>query len=190
MSGFWESSIGDITGKAEDAFTKTFVGGRIPDNTTAIAKIEAFTHKEYQGDKYLALDWVITEGTFKERKITQKIKVFGDSRITDAEKQAKARHRALNMLRYLYQLFGLKPTHSGAPTDNELMAFVGKSAGIRIQETQPNHEGNQYNWVSEVHPLQGFVPEVGVALIAVKRPADEAAKNKLFADELDDDIPF
>lgn len=160
MSGFWESDLGEVTGKAEDAFAKQFT--HIPDGTMALARIDTFINAEYEGNKYLSIDWLLTDGDFKGQKVNQKIKVYGDTRAKDS---AKARHRALNMLKLIYQLFNTKPKHSSDPTDQDLAVFVGKVAGIRIRETEPNDQGRQYNWVSEIHESKGFKCETGISIV-------------------------
>ena len=189
MSGFWESDLGEVTGKAEDAFARMFT--QIPDGTMALARIEAFINAEYQGNKYLSLDWIISEGAFKGQKVNQKLKVYGDPRANDPE---KARHRALNMFKLLYQLFNIKPAHGNPPSDQELALFVGKQAGIKVRETEPNDNGRQYNWVSEVHEAKGFKPEVGVSVIVTHKSDHlETAFDRqkgIQNDETEDDIPF
>jgi hypothetical protein len=159
---FWKSEIGEVTGKPEDAFTKSFK--TIPDETMALAKIESFSlqdHKE-NGYKYYAINWVLTDGEFKNRKVSQKIKAF--------DTDAKQKHRALNMLKLIYQLFNIRPSHADAPIDKDLNVFIGKVAGIKIRETEPNDKGNQYNWVSEVHKADGFKCETGVKLVVTGSP--------------------
>jgi hypothetical protein len=157
---FWESELGEITGNPADAFAKSFT--QIPDGTMASAKIESFMNAEYNGNKYLSIDWVLIDGDFKGAKVNQKLKVWGDQRDKDP---AKTKHRALNMLKLIYQLYKLSPKHSGAPTDQDLSVFVGKVAGIQIRETEPDKQtGRQYNWVSEIHPAEGFKSETGVKL--------------------------
>ncbi len=160
MSDFWSSELGEITGKAEDAFAKQFT--HIPDGTMALARIESFMNAEYNGNKYLSLDWMLTDGDFKGSKVNQKLKVYGDPQAKDS---AKTRHRALNMLKLIYQLYNTKPKHAGDPTDEDLAVFVGKSAGIKIRETEPNAEGRQYNWVAEIHETKGFKCETGVSVV-------------------------
>jgi len=194
MSAFWESELGEITGNAADAFVKSFK--QIPDGTTALARIDSFTNAEYQGNKYLSIDWILTDGDFKGQKVNQKLKVWGDARDKDP---MRTRHRALNMLKLIYQLFNIKPKSSEPPTDMELSSFNGKIAGLKIRETEPNDEGKQYNWVSEVHGAQGFKSETGVSTIvthvnkayvnvdsAFSRNTERAQAMK----ELDADIPF
>ena len=194
---FWESELGEVTGSAADAFAKSFT--QIPDGTMALARIESFINAEYNGNKYLTINWVLTDGDFKGAKVEQKLKVFGDPMAKDS---AKARHRALNMLKLIYQLYNTKPKHAGDPTDADLAVFHGKAAGIKIRETEPNDQGRQYNWVAEIHEAKGFKSETGVSLVvthtnphpsqgtldnafsrnqAARAPLDEA---------LDDDIPF
>jgi len=195
MTGFWESELGELTGNAEDAFAKSFK--QIPDGTMALAKIESFVNKEYEGNKYLSISWLLTEGDFKGYKVEQKIKVYGDPLAKDT---AKARHRALNMLKLIYQLYNIKPKHANPPTDQDLCVFIGKQAGIKIRETEPK-EGRQYNWVSEIHDAKGFKCETGISIVVThtnvahhgQGPIDSAFSRhaQLPNDSaLDDDIPF
>lgn len=195
MSGFWESELGEVTGSAEDAFAKSFT--QIPDGTMALAKIESFTNKEYEGNKYLSISWLLTQGDFKGAKVEQKLKVYGDPRDKDP---AKTRHRALNMLKLIYQLYNTKPKHANPPTDQDLAIFHGKEAGIKIRETEPNDQGRQYNWVAEIHETKGFVCETGTSITVSTQtrshqgqgPIDSAfsRNNALPGTELTDDIPF
>lgn len=159
---FWESELGDVTGKSEDAFAKQF--SQIPDGTKALAKIESFTNQEYKdsGFKYLNIEWVLQDGDFRGQKVQHKLKVYGGDQYD--KDPAKTRHRALNMLKLLYQLFNIKPKHTNPPTDQDLAMFVGKIAGIKIRETEMNDKGKQYNWVAEVHPSAGFKGETGIGL--------------------------
>jgi hypothetical protein len=192
---FWESELGEVTGKAEDAFAKSFT--QIPDGTMALARIESFINAEYQGNKYLSIDWLLTDGDFRGQKVNQKLKVYGDPMAKDS---AKARHRALNMLKLIYQLYQVKPKHAGDPTDQDLLIFVGKAAGIKIRETEPNHEGKQYNWVAEIHETKGFKCETGISVVVThtnvqhgKEPIDSAFSRQTQTpvdNRLDDDIPF
>lgn len=161
---FWESDFGEISGSAADAFAKTFT--RIPDGTMATAKIQSFVNSSHKGESFLAIEWLLTGGDFKGQVATQKLKVFGDKFAKDSE---KARFRALNMLKLIYTLSGITPKHSGSPTDQDLYLFVGKEAGIKIRETEPNDEGKQYNYVSEVHDKKGFQCETGVSIVVTHK---------------------
>jgi hypothetical protein len=193
MSDFWSSELGEVTGSESDAFAKTF--RQIPDGTMALAKIESFINAEYNGNKYLVINWLLTDGDFKGSKVEQKIKVFGDPMAKDS---AKARHRALNMLKLIYQLYNAKPKHSGDPTNADLAVFHGKSAGIKIRETEPNDQGRSYNWVSEVHDSKGFKCETGITLVVTHTNVsnnngifDSAFnRNESLDTVLDEDLPF
>ena len=190
---FWESELGEVTGLAADAFAKSFT--QIPDGTMALARIESFANAEYNGNKYLAINWLLTDGDFKGAKVEQKLKVWGDPRDKDP---AKTRHRALNMLKLIYQLYNTKPKHSGDPTDQDLAIFVGKAAGIKIRETEPNDQGRQYNWVAEIHEAKGFKCETGVSLVVThtnvnygQATLDSAfSRNPPIDTPMDDDVPF
>ncbi len=193
MSDFWNSPLGEVTGSAADAFAKTFT--QIPDGTMALARLDSFLTAEYQGNRYLSIDWVLTDGDFKGQKVNQKLKVYGDPKATDSD---KVKHRALNMLKLIYQLYNVKPTHAGEPTDKDLYVFVGKAAGIRIRETEPNKDGKQYNWVAEIHDAKGFKCETGISIMMThtnvqkhsQGSLDSALTRNAVAQDIDDDIPF
>ena len=106
MSNFWESELGTISGTPEDAFGNAI--DPIPDGTFAPSKIIAFENKEFMGTQYLQVHWVITEGEYTNRHVFQKIHVF------DAD--PKKRHRALNILKLMYQMFHVKPLDTNPPS--------------------------------------------------------------------------
>jgi hypothetical protein len=195
MSDFWKSELGEITGNASDAFAKSFT--TVPDGTLALAKVESFVNDENNnGFKCLVVTWLLTEGEFKGANVTQKIKVFGAEPQYDKD-PAKTRHRALNMLKLLYQQFNLKPKTSDAPSDQDLLVFVGKSAGIKIRETEPNSDNKTYNWVSEVHPTEGFKCETGkkLEIIHTHNPQSDLfdsalSRNASGSIPTEDDVPF
>lgn len=190
MSDFWSSTLGEVTGKPEDAFAKTFK--HIPDGTTALAKINSFKKETDQGGiNYFNLEWQLIEGDFKGQKVNQKLKVWGNP---DDKEPGRTKHRALNMLKLLYQLYNIRPKNGSEPSDQDLSSFVGRIAGILIRETEPNQEGKSYNWVAEVHNSQGFKSETGIKLEVVhSRENLETAfsRNPKGQEvEMDSDIPF
>jgi hypothetical protein len=190
MSDFWSSELGEVTGSAEDAFAKTFT--RIPDGTMALARIEKFKNdlNDRTSETFLSIEWLLTDGDFKGQKVTQKIKAF--------DSDPKVRHRALNMLKLMYQLYDIKPKHANPPTDDDLKAFFGKTAGLKIRETEPDkNSGKQYNWVSEVHTAKGFKCETGIKLVVTHENLMPDGLETAFdrnkkgsASSMDDDIPF
>lgn len=192
---FWESELGEVTGNASDAFAKSFT--QIPDGTMALARIESFVNDEFQGVKFLSVNWILTDGDFRGSKVTQKLKVIdADPRDKDP---AKTRHRGLNMLKLMYQLFDLKLKHADTPTDQDLAVFKGKEAGIKIRETEPNNDGKQYNWVAEIHEKKGFKSETGISVVVThtntqysQGTLDTAFSRNANAPSVDnlDDIPF
>jgi hypothetical protein len=185
MSNFWESEIGEISGTVDEAFSKTY--SQIPDSTTAISRIEGFENKEYMGTQYLQIQWVLTEGEFAGRHVFQKLHVF--------DHDAKKRHRFLNLLKLIYGLFNIKPLDAEPPSDQFLMRFKDKVAGIKIQLTEPNKDtGKQYNWVSEVAPAKGFECVTGYSPAPQRKVPEGSAfsRNPKGNEYLDDDsdIPF
>lgn len=181
---FWESQLGEITGSAADAFAKSFEV--IPNNTRALAEIKSFKHDSQNEFTFLNITWSLVEGEFKGAEVNQKLKVFGGNKY-DKDPE-RTRFKALNMLKLLYQTLNIKPKSNDAPTDNDLLAFQGKRAGIKIRETEPNDRGMQYNWVSEVHKPDNFESVTG-RHVKVKDKEKEAS----FSDNdtlSDDDLPF
>ena len=192
MSGFWESEIGEVTGTAEDAFAKSFK--QIPDGTMALARIETFKKAlDQQKNPHFNIEWVLTDGDFKGQKVNQKLKVWGDPRDKDP---ARTKHRALNMLKLIYQLYKVQPKNGAEPTDQDLAVFVGKEAGIKIRETEPNEEGKQYNWVAEIHDAKGFVCETGIKLEVTHTFNDrmdsalDRNRARQQGAQVEDDVPF
>lgn len=191
MMNFWQSEMGEVTGRPEHSFARTFK--QIPDGTMALAKINAFVNTTYKDNKTkqpvpcLEIEWLLTDGDFQGQKVKQKIKCF--------DKDPNSRHRALNMLKLLYQLFGVQPQGSDAPSDQALVSFLGKTAGICIRETEPTPDGKQFNWVGEVHSPNGFVCATGFKLEVIRKPttygnAEPYHNSALDAPIADDDVPF
>ncbi len=192
---FWESKSGmPITGSKDLAYLKDFEN--IPNNTMALAKIESFKlHEEIrQFDgmeiKEYRIVWKLTDGEFKNREVIQKIKPF-DANSASAD-------RALNMMKLVMDLCKYVPTHSLAPTDQDLLLMKGQELGIKIGEWKmPKQDGSGFmtgNNVKEVHAKSGFECATGESLKEEKRSPPESAltRNKRGVDtsDLNDDIPF
>ncbi len=179
----WTSDLGPLSGLAEDAFTRTFK--TIPDNTMATAKIAKFQQKEHKGSKHYEVDWEITGGEFKGSHVFQKIHAF------DADQKKK--HRSLNMLKYIFTLFNATPKSMNLPDDTELRQFIGKYAGLKIQEwSMPKEDGSglmEGNFISEVHPVEGFTCVTGVKM-EVTHSRETAFSRNQKQDLLDSDLPF
>jgi hypothetical protein len=183
MSEFWISELGELSGSAEDAFTpKPF--GVIPDGTMALAKIERMFNVTHEGKKRIEIDWLITDGDFKGQHVFHKIHAY--------DEDSKKRHRALNLLMLIFKMFEVKPKDNNPPTDDFLMIFAGKVAGIKIQEWEFN--GKNGNWVSEVHAAKDFKCVTGTKMEVThtNSPVDSAfSRNpKGVGVDLESDIPF
>lgn len=191
---FWNSEMGTVTGTQEDAFIKEF--SIIPDGTMALSKITGFVKQVKQGLFHYEVEWEITDGEFKRRKVIQKIKAF--------DSDPKVRHRALNMLKLLYIMFKIKPETADEPSDKELVQFISKIAGIRIREwAMEKQDGSgimEGNFISEVHQAAGFKSETGVKMSVThvntassqsSLPEMDSAFNRQSAiQSVDDDLPF
>lgn len=183
---FWESEVGQITGKSADAFAKSFK--IIPDDTQALAQIESFVLVDATRDKPACYEitWKIKDGEFIGRNVFQKIQAFdGDP---------KKKHRALNMLMYIFNLYKITPPTS-TPLNGDLMQFVNKIAGIKIKEwSMVRGDGTlaEGNYISEVHPAADFKTVTGVKIEVSKSPVDSAFSRQaaVSSSVSDDDIPF
>jgi hypothetical protein len=155
----WKLGTGkEITGTARDSFLNDFE--LIPDDTICDAIIKSFAYAEARGEKYLKIDWKIINGDFKNREVTQKIKIFSG--------KPESIDRHLNMLRLLMILFSY-PISDDIPTDYDLLFFINKIACIKIGEWHidiikengmpDSLEGNN---VREVHLIGTFAPETGI----------------------------
>jgi hypothetical protein len=183
--GFWNSELGEITGKPEDTFVKSF--DVIPNNTQAPAKIISFdfVEKNYnaQETKLHKIVWKIMSGEFKNREIEQNIYTF--------DPKPERQHRAKNMLKLIMDLCNFKPTNNNIPMTADLMPMINKILGIKIKEYEAvNQKGNTIfkNWISEVHLItDNFVTETGTKLqpktISVTKKVDEIIN-------VNDDVPF
>jgi hypothetical protein len=185
---FWQSELGELTGAPQDSFSRGF--SLIPDGTQAIAKIISFKNDEYQGKKKIKIEWELVEGEFSSRHVFQTLWVY--------EENSKSRHISLNMLVLIFKLFNINPKNNEPPTDDDLEMFVGKIAGVKINESKPNKNGNQYNNVIEVHPAAGFEVKTGKSLplghyrddSALTRHAHTKSGPSQMNDFDDSDIPF
>lgn len=194
MSGFWSSPIGqEIKGDAASAFLSDF--SVIPDGTMALAAVkaanivskEATQYKE--ADRYIEITYKLIDGDFKNREVSQKIKVFTG--------KPEAIHRNLNMLKLVMDLCNFKPTHNNEPTNDDLGALVGKTLGIKIAEwSMPKADGGfmEGNFVREVHSSSGFKCETGIKqeVVHSRSSVDSAFSRNESGKVLDDldGLPF
>lgn len=148
---FWESRTGEpITGNAKDAFSPEFT--IIPDGSTCCASLfdidliekEATDYAEEQ--KFYEVTWKITTGDFKNRQVKQKLKVFNGTE--------QAINRNLNMMKLMMDLCGFKPSHSNAPSVEDLSPMIGKILGVKIGEwSLPKRDGSglmEGNFIREI----------------------------------------
>lgn len=184
---FWHEDQ-PITGNPNEAFTKAF-SGTIPDNTMATAYVESVLNDDYQGTKTIKIEWVLTAGDFKDRKVFQKLKVY------DAD--AKIRHKAKSMLKLLLDMFHVKQLSlDAAPSDQDLAGMINRHAGIKIQEwsmVKADGSMGSGNYVSEVHTVTGFQCVTGkhkeVPLIPPKHYGAGTTQNPP-PGFIDSDLPF
>ena len=151
MSNFWESSLGAIDGSVEKAFVQSVIQV-LPNNTRVLAQIKSF---KYINDEYFTghrIIWKILDGAFKGVEIKHNLKT--------RDNDEGRKFRALNMMRLLYRMFDVPVTSQSMPQDQDLIPFIGYSAGIVIRE-YVKEKGGTGNWVSEIHSSKGFEQKTG-----------------------------
>jgi len=192
MTNFWKSGTGAaITGEAKNAFLEDF--GVIPEGTTAKASIKEFcvVNKEAtqyaEAQKFLQITYKLLDGDYKNRQVTQKIKVF--------EGKPEQIDRNLNMLKLVMDLCSFKPANSNEPTNDDLVVMVGKIVGVKIKEwSLPKNDGTMMegNYVSEVYAAAETLTDTGVKLEVkhVRKDVESAFSRNAAAMDLDQDLPF
>jgi hypothetical protein len=192
-NNFWLSGTGVIpTGLPQDSFVGDFTV--IPESTQASATIKQFCliekQNEYKGinEKFYQVTFKLLDGDYKSREVTLKIKCF--------DGKPEQIQRNLNMLKLILQLCDFQPTHTNAPTDQDLMATIGKSVHVKIGEYSiPRNDGTcmEGNFVREVHKIGSIETETGVKKVTqqpVNSGMDSALTRNPSAPLSDDGFPF
>lgn len=174
---FWESQSGTkIDGSAESSHVQQFKV--IPDNTRAIVSIKDVQLRNIQGDEFYQATYKIIDGDFKGEEVRHKIKAFDNDK--------KKRDREVNMLMRLFRLCGKQPVGNTAPGNDDLAQLKGSVIGIKIQEWF--FDGKEGNWVSEIHPSDGYVSETGKK--AEHDLSSAFSRNEARNSGIDNDVPF
>lgn len=125
----------------------------IPANTGVKAAIKQAGWAEYQGDRYINIQWqVLAPEQYKNRVVFQKIRVL-DADVAKADK-------AKRMLAAIDANAGGKLVQlDRAPEDSDLaLALTGKMMAIKLQVWEMTGDDGQErrgNWVSAVAPING-----------------------------------
>lgn len=190
MREFWRDEDGKaITGNAQDSFSPDFQV--IPEGTcacAAIVNLEIAEKEENEwrpSQKYYEVTWALTDGEFKGRKVSQKIKAFVGS--------PPAITRNKNMLKRVMVLTGFTPPHEYAPSAEELSIMIGKVCGIKVGEwSLEKKDGSgkmEGNFVREVHAAKDFVTKTGKReipdYVEKKPPVKQKSDDEIFSD-----LPF
>lgn len=171
---FWD--LEDKNEKIDESGSFETGGGDmepIPAKTQVKAAIDEAKWDEYEGERYINLRWtVLGPDEYKNRKVFQKVKVYGDK--ADKAKKMLAAIAA--------NCGGGLRKVKGEPTNMDLQKYlIGKPMALLLQvweiETEQG-ETKKGNWVSAVSPLKS------------KQKAPEPEKKEEPADDFDDDIPF
>lgn len=188
---FWLSGTGVVpSGRPEDSFVGEF--SVIPEGTCAPAVIKLFNLVEKENkytnttDKFYNVLFKLTDGAFKGREVTLKIKCFSG--------KPEQIQRNLNMLKLVLDICGFKPTHNGAPSDMELGFLINKPVAVKIGEysiARTNEPGFiEGNFVRECWKVGEIATETGVKAEVKARPTESALTRNAGIPDLDSDLPF
>lgn len=199
---FWNEEHKNTGGNFESA------GGDfepLPANTGCLAAIKQASWSEYEGDRYINIQWqVLKPEQYKGRVIFHKVRVLD----ADSDKA----DRAKRMLAAIDTNAGGKLLQlNREPDDYDLAsALVGKIQGIKVQvwKMEVNGEERSGNWVSAVAPSKKpaaqAAPQAGAqaaqpAVASEPNVSAGAASGAVATgaavadgtfDPLDDDLPF
>jgi hypothetical protein len=188
---FWTlSTQAPASGAAEASHVANFTV--IPDGTQAPAQIKEFvlieSSKDYAKPLYSVI-FKIIQGDYKNREVRLKIKCFDD--------KTTVSDRGINLLKRIYDLCNYQPTHSNAPTEQDLVPMLGKVMGIKIAEfigtNSKTGEPTNGNYVSEVWKADSaFETLTGTKLEVTTSHVDTAfSRNAVTGLPSDNsDIPF
>ena len=190
-SNFWLSGTGEMpTGKPEDAFVGDFTV--IPEGTQANSVVKSFTLVQNENkytnttDKFYQVIFKLTDGDYKNREVTLKIKCFSG--------KPEQIQRNLNMMKLILEICDFKPTHSNPPSDMELGFTMNKSVAVKVGEysiPKENEPGTiDGNFVREVHKSGSIPTETGVKAEVKARPTESALTRNANVVDLNEDLPF
>lgn len=199
MSNFWLNSSGaPITGNANKAFLGDF--SIIPDGTSCKALIKSFKlvskdNLNAAPDEYYEITWRLIDGDYKDRQVSQKLKVFlGKSEAIDRNKE---------MMMLVMNMFHYQMQHDGMLTDDDLKFFINKIASVVIGEwnfpTVDKKTGKDMmlegNNVREVHAAGTIETVTGLDVSKNKKSSHvDSALTRNASSKIDpmlnDEIPF
>lgn len=168
---FWQTSTGEPV-KTTGAFESNTAMEPIPDNTTCLAMITKTSIDDFNGDKFINLEWTVQKpDAYKNRKVFQKVRIF------DAD--TKKRDKALQMLAAIDKNAGGKLSKIDKAPDVFALeaALLNKAMLIKVMVWAL--DDRKGNWVSAVSPRSASEP--APAPTPAPAPVDVA---------YDPDIPF
>ncbi len=176
---FWKLTDGSSPSGSDSAsFASNF--GHVPEGTQANAVITNFVPSDFGGEKLYQVTWRLLDGDFANTMIKQSINPFSAD-----EKKA---NRSKNMFMRLYNLAELKPTHANAPTEQDLLPFIGKKCSVKAGNSII--EGKEKTWIREIHAADKLEVKTGHTVVATGFPDSALSRNPRQEIGLTDDVPF
>ncbi len=176
---FWQLSSGERpTGSDSASFASSY--GHVPDGTQGNAIITNFIESDFNEERIYQVTWKFIEGEFANVMLKQTISPFSAD--------VKKADRSKNMFVRLYQLADLMPSHANAPSDADLLPFIGLKCSIKAGNSII--EGKEKTWVREVHVADKLEVKTGHTPVTTGFPESALSRNSRVADTLVDDIPF
>lgn len=135
MSNFWGNTQAD--GHFEDTGFDP-----IPANTAIKCNINSAAWDEFQGDRFIAIDWIVVDGEYKNRHVFQKLKVL--------DANGNTAQRAKRMLAAIDFNAGGNLLRSGTMPDDGALAqnLINRIMWIKVGVW--NYDGKTGNYVTGV----------------------------------------
>lgn len=183
--GFWDTSTGQATGKAELA-NLDLEFEPIPNKTKVAAIVRSVKKTQYEDNMpYYKVTWKIYSHNYRGRILFQNLYINHDD--------PKKRDRAKNMLARLFVLNDSSPPMH-EPTNMDLMSLSNLRAELLVMKFE-RENGTEANWIASVNEASKVEYDEG-AQAFIERGSDSDYANEQNnmnqgnKFDVDDDIPF
>ena len=171
------------TGSAEGAFVSQF--RVIPNNSKLLAVISKFEKKSNSNGPYWQVTWEVVQGEFKGQSIWQFLSLHNPNYpdLADRNKEMFAR---------IFVCCGMAIPEI-EPDAYKLAQMQGKVCGIKVIEKTYEKDGEtkEKNEISEVHPSDAFIEEIGVKMTHHVKKQSKSAYSEVNPPPFQDDsVPF
>lgn len=182
MSNFWD--LEDGTSAYDPNATSAELGGGefelLPDKTVVRAFVQESMWKEYEGEDYINLKWVVlAPEQYKNRVIFQKLKVKSP--------EGKKRVKAIMMLNVINAACGMKLPMDREPTDADLATGIGRRPMALLVKVW-DIDGKTGNYIDKIDRMESGSANSAPASKQQSKSSKPASSAP--SQNFDNDIPF